>query len=110
MDAETQLAKLRGLCPAAELWTDGGRQVAFLPKVEFQAGKSRVTRDLLLWPWERDNYVSRLFLSGEVTGAVARAWTAFNIQGRTWYAVSWKDVPNTLPWLEILANHLRAFR
>ena len=29
--------------------TEGGRTAAFLPAVQFEAGATRVTRDLLLW-------------------------------------------------------------
>lgn len=110
MDARTQLQTLRGLCPEAELMTEGGQTAVYLPGVQFQAGTARVTRDLLLWPGPRDNYLTRLFLSGQVSGSVSRAWTAFTLCGRSWWAVSWQGVPANLPWIEILANHLRAFQ
>lgn len=110
MSAEAQLNRLRELSPAAELWTDGGQPVAFVPAVEFVAGASRVVRDLLLWPRKREGYESRLFLSEPVQAKQAANWTTFNILGRTWHACSWQNVPSTLPWMEMLAAHLRAFR
>lgn len=110
MDARAQLQTLRGLCPEAELMTEGGQTAVYLPGVQFQVGKTRVTRDLLLWPGPRDNYLTRLFLSAQVSGSVSRAWTAFTLCGRSWWAVSWQGVPANLPWIEILANHLRAFQ
>lgn len=110
MDAQAQLQTLRGLCPEAELMTEGGQIAVYLPGVQFQAGKTRVTRDLLLWPGPRDNYLTRLFVSEQVSGSVSRAWTAFTLCGRSWWAVSWQGVPANLSWIEILANHLRAFQ
>jgi hypothetical protein len=110
MDAWTEVEKLRNLCPLAELMTEGGQTAVYMPGVQFQAGTARVTRDLLLWPAPRDGYLTRLFLSQKVTGSVGRAWTAFTLCGRSWWAVSWQGVPANLPWIEVLANHLRAFQ
>jgi hypothetical protein len=110
MDTQAGLASLRSLCPNAELMTEGGQTVVYLPAVQFQAGATRVTCNLLLWPDPRDGYLSRLFLSEQVTGSVGRAWTSFSLCGGTWWAVSWQGVPAELPWIEILANHLRAFQ
>lgn len=110
MDANAELGRLRRLCPDAQLMTEGGQTVVHLPKVQFQAGAARVTRDLLLWPSARDGYSTRLFLSDQVHGSVARAWTAFNLCAGTWWAVSWQGVPDNLPWIEIMASHLRAFQ
>lgn len=111
MDADQELGRLRDLSPEAEIWTEGGRKIAFLPAVQFIAKGVRVTRDLLLWPWERDGYPSRLFLSERVESSEERNWNgSFNMQGRTWYAVSWNHVTNSLPWIEMLGAHLRAFR
>ncbi len=109
-DPDKELAKLRQLCPEAELWTEGGRHVVFLPGVDFPANGDRATCDLLLWPFERDGYENRLFLSAAVAAPRATNWGVFNIQGRTWHACSWRGVPNTLPWIQILLNHLGAFR
>jgi hypothetical protein len=110
MGAQEGLASLRSLCAQASLLTDGGTNVAHLPGVQFQAGAQRVRRDLLLWPCARDGYETRLFLSGQVVGSVQRAWKSFQLCGRTWWAVSWQGVPATLPWIEIVASHLRAFK
>ena len=110
MDAQAQLTSLRGLCPKAELVTEGGRTAAFLPAVQFEAGAARVTRDLLLWPSDRDGYSTRLFLSGQVSGSQARTWTSYSLCGGTWWAVSWQGVPANLPWIEMLGSHLRAFK
>lgn len=110
MDPHEQLARLRTLCPQAALLTEGGQTVVHLPSVTFEAKSSRVTRDLLLWPGPRDGYLSRLFLSEQVASTEARPWTAYNLCGGTWWAVSWQGVPADLPWIEILAGHLGAFK
>jgi hypothetical protein len=110
MDPQVQLQALKNLFPQAELVTEQGRTAVLLPQVKFQAGGARVTRDLVLWPSERDSYSTRLFLSEQVAGATSRVWKSFSLCGGTWWAVSWRGVPATLPWIEILANHLKAFQ
>lgn len=107
---DKELIGLRRLAPKGELWTDGGLIIAFLPDVNFFCNGGRVTCDLLLWPYERDGYQSRLFLSAQIVAPQANNWNIFQIQGRQWHACSWQGVPNTLPWVEILANHLGAFK
>lgn len=107
-DQAAELFKLRDLCPAAEIWTDGGHPAVFMPKLQFKAQGGMHTRDVLLWPQARDGYATRLFLSAQVPGA--QNWNSFSICGRQWFACSWQGVPAHLPWIEILANHLRAFR
>jgi hypothetical protein len=111
MDAATQLAALKSLCSRAELWQEGGQSVAFLPNLQVKGrGGQAQTVDALLWPYARDGYATRLYLSEAIVSAREIAWTQCVIQGRTWQVCSWKDVPATLPWLEMLANHLRAFQ
>jgi hypothetical protein len=110
MDAQAGLASLRNLSPQAELMTEGGQTVVFLPSVQFEAKGSAVTRNLLLWPGPRDGYLTRLFLSEQAASTATRAWTAYSLCGGTWWAVSWQGVPADLPWIEILAGHLGAFK
>jgi hypothetical protein len=109
-DETKQLATLRELSPAAEVWREGGQPVVFMPGVKFKVTNARVTRDLLLWPQARDGYETRLYLSAAVTAPEAKNWTVHNSFGRQWQACSWRGVDASLPWIEILANHLRAFR
>ena len=66
-DETKQLATLRELSPAAEVWREGGQPVVFMPGVKFKVTNARVTRDLLLWPQARDGYETRLYLSAPVT-------------------------------------------
>jgi hypothetical protein len=105
-----QMVPLRELCPAAEIWREGGQPAVFMPGVQFKVTNRRHTRDLLLWPQAREGYETRLFLSESVAASEAKNWNVFNVCGRTWYACSWRGVPSSLPWIEILANHLSAFK
>ena len=109
MDAQVQLGALRGLSPNAELVSEGGRQGVFLPQVQFDTAGGRVTRDLLLWPHEMNGYLTRLFVSEQVKHSKNYAWVASSLCGRNWWVASWQGVSAALPWIEILANHLRAF-
>ena len=104
-DANAQMANMRSLCKDAELWEEGEKPLVFLPGLKVHSGGEIHAVDGLLCPRERDGYETRLFLSQAFQGKVG-TWTAFNIKGRTWYSCSWQGVPATLPWLEILANHL----
>jgi hypothetical protein len=108
-DANAAFTKVKAAFPDAELWTEGGQQIVFLPKLGIPTNGKIQRTDALLWPWPRDSYDSRLFLTVRVPGK-GDNWNVFNIQGRQWHACSWRGVPSSLPWLEILANHLRAFQ
>jgi hypothetical protein len=112
MGEAQQLAQLRELSPAAEIWTDAGRPMVFLPSVSFKARGVRVVRDLLLMPWQGDSgYPSRLYLSERVETSEERNWNgSSSIQGRTWQAVSWDGVSTSLTWFEMVGAHLRAFQ
>lgn len=107
-----ELKTLQRLCPKAEERTEGGVPVVFLPGLQIEVGKkkTRITRDALLWPHERDGYPSRLFVSEVIAADEAKNWNVFNIMGRSWHACSWSEVPNNTSLVEMLANHLRAFR
>jgi len=64
----------------------------------------------LLWPKPRDNYPTRLFVERQLVAPQANNWKSFVICTRTWWASSWHGVPESLPWIEMIANHLRAFK
>jgi hypothetical protein len=104
------LAALGGVGRAAELWSEGGKPIVFLPGLSIPSRGKLLLRDALLWPHERDSYQSRLFLSEPIPDSPAQNWNQFSIAGRAWHACSWQGVANTLTWLEMLAGHLRAFR
>lgn len=110
-DAAAEIVKLRSVCRDAELWTEGGQPAAFLPGLTItKPGKGSMQVDALLWPHMRDGYTTRLYLSQQIPWSIGGQWTCCVVQGRTWHACSWNNVPANLPWIEILANHLRAFQ
>jgi hypothetical protein len=108
-EANAEFAKVKAAFPNDEVWTDGGQPVVFLPNLGIQTNGKVHRTDALLWPWPRDSYESRLFVAQRVENK-GDNWNVFNIQGRQWHACSWRGVSSDLPWLEILANHLKAFR
>lgn len=103
---EDEIKKLQSIFPGATLWPDGNRTIAFFPSIKIESdGKTRQV-DALLYPYDRDGYTSRLFLSEPFTNK-GQNWNVFAICGRTWHACSWNGVPSNIPWLEILLAHLR---
>ncbi len=110
MSAEAEIEKLRLLFPDVELWEEGDVKIAFLPRLTILNRGKQVKVAAILWPRPRDSYPTRLFLDRQLTAAEAKNWNAFTIAGNTWWACSWNGVPETLPWSEILVNHLRAFQ
>lgn len=104
-----ELETLKALCPEAELWEEGGQPLAFLPNLQIKSDGAPHQTDGLLWPGPRDGYETRLFLSRPFP-AKGQNWNVFNIKGRAWHACSWNGVPASLPWLQILANHLSPLR
>lgn len=68
----------------------------------------------LLWPRERDGYPSRLFISQKVAHkGKGQNWNpkeSVVILGRAWWAVSWKTNRPNQTLLEMVLDHLGAFR
>jgi hypothetical protein len=58
----------------------------------------------------RSVYRTRLFVDRQIAAPNAKNWTPHSLCGRSWWACSWQDVGADLPWINMLANHLRAFR
>ncbi len=94
---------------AAELWQDGQQPVVYVPQVPIRSQGRTIVRDVLLWPAARDGYESRFFLSDAVQAPKAANWKVYSIAGRKWHACSWKGVAASLPWLDMILAHLRAF-
>jgi hypothetical protein len=111
-DPHAELCRLQSVCPRAEIWTEGGQPVAYLPDLKIsKAGHGSRIVDALLWPHPRDSYTSRLLVSEQIPWAHGGGvWTNCMAQGRSWHAYSWRGVPAELPWIEILANHMGAFQ
>jgi len=101
---------LKVLFPGAELLQEGGLFGAFIPKLAIETPCGVVTADVLLYPNSHSGYQSRLFVERQLDGSKAQNWTSHSVVGRAWWACSWQGIDPHLPWLDILANHLRAFR
>lgn len=105
MTAQLELAALRRINRLAELWDEGGQPLVFLPGMKVRHSGGTVTVDGLLVPRSHTNYTTRLFLSQPFPNR-GQHWTVHQIMGRAWHAMSFNNVPASLPWTEILANHL----
>jgi len=102
-----EIELLRSLWPDAELVAGGGRYYVLLPFLNVRGEGGEKTVSALLQPWANgDGYTTRLFFSERFTKK-GENWNCFNILGRTWYACSWNQVPENIPWVEIVASHLK---
>lgn len=105
MSAADELARLRRINRAAELWDEGGQPLVFLPELKLQHGSRSEVVDALLVPRAHSGYTTRLFLSRPFANR-GQNWTVHQIMGRVWHAMSFNNVPASLPWNAILASHL----
>lgn len=105
-DAAEELDRLRGLCPEAQLWPEGGRHAAFLPGFAFKLRGQPTAEDVLLVPFTHSGYETRLFFRRQLTAD--QVWHVHVVCGQTWWSPSWRGVLEDRPWTEILADHLRA--
>lgn len=103
------MADLRRINRRAELWDDAGGPLVFLPSLKVLHNCQTVTVDGLLVPREHSSYETRLFLSQPFPDR-GQNWTVHQILGRVWHAMSFRGVPASLPWRDILANHLGQLR
>lgn len=100
--------RLRGFCPAADLWHEGQQPLVFIPEISVESAGARHPVDLLLCPRARNSYETRLFFSKKLP--VNRNWSSFSIMTRTWHAFSWRGIPACDDWLEVLAMHLETVK
>jgi len=106
-----KLAALQLFYPTAELLTEGGQIVVFLPGLTVETPQGLVETDALLLPsLHSTGYTTRLFLARQIEAPSAKNWTSHSLCGRSWWACSWQGVGADLPWIDMIANHLRAFR
>lgn len=108
MSAAGQLARLRALCPEAELWNEAGSPLVFLPQLRVESAGAVHTVDALLCPRARDGYETRLFFSKQLPRQ--RNWSRHALMTRPWFAFSWQGIAANQPWLDILGSHLEAVK
>lgn len=104
--AADQFAALQAVYPSAQLWQDGG-PVVYLPQFQFMTKAGEHEMDLLLVPFAHSGYHTRLFFKSPPV-VLEKPWNTLVVCGQPWSVLSWNQVPATLPWLQILAAHLRA--
>ncbi|SIT56152.1 conserved hypothetical protein [Mesorhizobium prunaredense] len=105
MTPHDQLAALRRINRRAELWDEAGQPLVFLPGMNVRHAERTVMVDGLLCPRGHSGYTTRLFLSQAFPNR-GQNWTVHQILGRVWHTMSFNNVPASLRWTEILANHL----
>lgn len=103
--------ELRELYPEARRFVEQDAPYVLIPELPITVRNGNTyTVDVVVCLGPRDGYSTRLFLSRQIPTTEPRNWTTAYILDRVWYAVSWRDVePEGTP-LEILAQHLHAFR
>jgi hypothetical protein len=110
-----RLPKLQLVYADATLVTDGPFQFVHIPNLKFHVGENLKVMRALLCPMAHSNYATRLFLEQRIderptiNGSAAN-WSVHSILGVAWHTWSWRDVPSDQPFLDILANHVRALR
>lgn len=109
MTPQSGLAALRRVNRLAEIWDDVGGPLVFLPAMKVVHGGKVATVDCLLAPRAHSGYTTRLFHSQPFPDR-GQNWTVHQIMGRAWHTMSYQNVPASLPWTEILANHLAVLR
>ncbi|HTN14473.1 MAG TPA: hypothetical protein VL094_06675 [Sphingomonadaceae bacterium] len=107
-DQAAEVARLRALCPGAELLQDGNSPVVFLPSLKVWSGGVQHTVDALLSPRGHHTYETRLFFSVRLPPGLN--WQMYTLLARTWHAVSWRGISAAQPWLDILASHLEVVK
>ena len=81
-----QVARLRAVCPGAELWDEGGVPLVLLPDMKVESvGLTKIV-DALLCPRGWDGYDTKLFFA--TNPAKPLNWQAHVIKTRTWHAAS----------------------
>lgn len=109
--ADDRLADLREICPQARAETEAGKDYIFLPGLRIESDGKVIVMDALLRPGEHSGYRTRLFLAQPLPGkGRGGGWSVHTILGRTWHSWSWQGIPETLPFPQMLLEHLWALR
>ena len=109
----TQHEALQAVAPGATAKSEGGHDYVYLPGLQVEVGGVVRVLDALLGITPIGGYVTRLYLAEPILertsiNGQAANWTTHMVLGRPWHTWSWRDVPPTLPLIQILLAHLRA--
>lgn len=109
MSTAAQLESMQAVCAGAVVKQEANYEFVFLPSLNVQVGDQIKVMDALLAVKEHSGYMTRLFLAEQITERSLN-WTQHQIFGKNWWTWSWQNVPATLPWIQILLDHLRALK
>ena len=107
-----QINELKAVYPNISALDEGGLTLIQIAGLKLPEGCSPAVVDALLWPYPRDGYTSRLFLSSKITHqGEGINWNHAGgfIANRAWYAVSWQTNKSDLRLLGMVTAHLQAF-
>ena len=107
---QEQIEALKRIAPNLSYAKEGGYPYFLIHQFQLPDGCKPAIMDLLLCPWPKDGYLSRLFFSQLVTDIPVRNWNG-NLRAveRNWCAFSWR-VPGGLSLVETLLIHLKALK
>lgn len=108
-----QVEELKSCYPALAEIADGQQCLILISALQMPPDCTPQVVDALLCPVRRDNYSSRLFLSEKVQHkGTGQNWNALGVAivGRKWWAVSWAPKSDKQRLLEMVIDHLEAFR
>ena len=107
---EDQGAELKRFFGEIGTAREGGITYLLLHNAGLPPGCAPPRMDLLLCPFERDGYPSRLYFAERIQCATALNWNGgIRVLERNWFAFSWR-VSGGLRLLQMVQEHLRALR
>lgn len=109
MIEDESLKNFQVVYPDARVFSDGGIDFIYIPKLILPRENTPSEVEALLCPQTRDGYTTRLFLSNPIIGKGAN-WSQHVILGRSWHACSWQNVQANQSLAQILLGHLAVFR
>jgi hypothetical protein len=108
-----QIAELKQFYPELSEQDEGGQTLILISNLKLPDGCTPEVVDALLFPFTRDNYPSRLYLSQKIThkgeGLNWAPPTGAIIGNRQWWAVSWHTHQVSQRLLGMVTAHLQAF-
>jgi hypothetical protein len=108
-----QVGALKSLYPKISTASEGDFRFIRIDELKLPSGCAPDIVSALLCPMLRDNYPSRLFLSKKIAHkGRGQHWNADGvlILGQQWWGVSWKTTKPNQTLLEMVLDHLGAFR
>ena len=114
MFPEDQVSAVKRIYPAISVAEEGDFSFMLIEQLKLPEGCEPRIVDGLLCPHQRDGYPSRLFICQKVSHkGKGQNWNpqqSIVILGRDWWAVSWKPTRANQTLLEMIMDHLEAFR